>query len=74
MARIPKEQKTFVVSCRVSSEEMRNLKELATGRGISISDLLRKGLSLAQQKSVRKTKAREGKPKANLRPLVAMKK
>ena len=40
--------KKFIVSCRVSNEEMDQLQSLAREQGASVSELLRKSLILLQ--------------------------
>ncbi len=48
MGRKAESAKKFIVSCRVSTDEMTQLQNLAREQGASISDLLRKSLVLLQ--------------------------
>lgn len=51
MARTSANPKKFIISCRVSNEEMETLRELSEETGLSITMLVRKSLDIMTQNS-----------------------
>lgn len=49
MARSTQDPKKFIISCRINTQEMENLRELADESGMSITMLLRKSIDLMTQ-------------------------